>query len=232
MSHTLNTQSHDGANDFPADNPAIAPQASQATYPTSASTFPYITPSPYVSSDLFPASTVAWPYASGSNSPSISVNTATATAWRPGSNLPIPFTETPQSVESFSPVDPYVNRRAPPQYQQQLQTPTPQSTGSNLSSLGFSLPLELQPDMQNYPSPQYSDVSGPTFTVHQKMMPGSNISPRIPVAASPSLAGSSESRQSSHRSLEPTRNVDGVLFCNHPVHGYNAPTFARKCEWR
>lgn len=228
----LNTQSHDRANHSPADHPATTPQATQATNPTSVSDFSYITSSPYVPSELFAASTGTWPYVPNSNSPSIFVDTATSPTWQLSTNFPIPFTETPHSIESFSPVESYVTPSGRPQYQQQLQTPSTQSIGSTLSTLGYSLPLELQTDMQNYPSPQYSDVSGPTFAAHQTIMQGPIMSPSIPVATSPSLDRSSESRQSSHKSPGPTRNTDGLLFCNHPEHGYNAPTFARKCEWR
>ena len=193
-----------------------------------------------MSSDFFPASTgPAWPYSPGSNPTAIDVNTATSHLWHAAPNNRTSFTETPHGVESFSPIDPYATPIGRQQYQQQqqpqqqLQTPTSQSAGSStLDSLGFHLPPQLQTNMQNYPSPQYSDVSGPTFRAHQKMVQGAIVSPRMPVAASPSIAGSSESRQSSHKSLEPTRNAQGVLFCSHPEHGFNAPTFARKCEWR
>ncbi len=189
-----------------------------------------------MSSDHFPASTVpAWPYIPGSNPSSINVNTAVSNSWQPINSNPTNFSETPQSIESFSPAAPYELSRGKREYQNRLRLQTPttsQPAGSTLDQLRFHLPQGLSTNMQNYPSPQYSDVSGPTFAAHQKMAQGTLISPSPVVLASPSIAESSISHQSSHKSVEPTRNAAGVLFCDHPDHGFNAPTFGRKCEWR
>lgn len=237
VTHTLEprTRSHMIANLVLAGTLQHVYQSSEALYPTGASTYPYINPSPYVSSDLFPASAVsAWPYISGSNPPSTHINTAVSNLWQPISNDPITFSETPQDIRRFSCDTPYEVSRVKREKQNHLllQEATTHAVGNTLDHIRFHLPQGLSHNMQNYPSPQYSDISGPTFTTHQKMAQGPLVSPSPAVLASPSIAESSISHQSSHKSIEPTRNAAGILFCDHPDHGFDAPTFGRKCEWR
>ena len=120
----------------------------------------------------------------------VNVNTPISTLWQLNPTNPTTFAETSQTIDSFPPIDLYVSPRGRQQYSQysqpqQLQTPTSLSAGSStLESLGFHFPPELQTNMQNYPSPQYSDVSGPTFQAHQKKVQGSTLSPIMQVMPS------------------------------------------------
>ncbi|KAL9126502.1 MAG: hypothetical protein Q9217_004448 [Psora testacea] len=54
----------------------------------------------------------------------------------------------------------------------------------------------------------------------------------MPLVKSPSVSGSSTSRQSISRDREPQRNAAGAFYCDHADCAHDPPIFARKCEWR
>ena len=179
---------------------------------------PYITGTSNVSSDLFPAaSTEYWPYCQGINqepSPAYAPSYAPwQSAYNTGENL-VTTSQRSRSDRNIQSYDP------PP------QVANPQATAGSLSSLGYSLGLP----MQNYPSP-HSDVSRQTTSSCLPVLPGAMMSPSIPLGASPSVAGSSNSHQSSRGSQEPPRNTEGLMYCDNIECAQQPPVFARKCEW-
>lgn len=190
-------------------------------FPASASTYPYIPSSPDPLSDLFPTSTIAWPNTQGTDISLVPTYAPSYNTWQSQPSNESVFTATPQRIDSNTLFQPYDIRQ---------QSPFHQPTGGHAAGLGFD--PSLQPhDMQDYPSPSRSDVSGPSKSCNS-VVPGKVLNPSMPVVASPSIAGSSISHQSSTRSQEATRNTEGVLYCDHPECARQPPIFARKSEWR
>ena len=202
---------------------------------TSASTFPYINVSSDEHSDLFsPASLGIWPQTSGIN-PS-----AAATAFDPGTvywqttsnnvtNLP---NAPQQNVITGPSYPPYV---VPPF--NEATTPRPMGAGPHRPSVsqasihGVNAPTPRR-NMQDYPSPQLSDISGqgdPSFPAfHSKMMASPSAASLM---KSPSASGSSSSLRTIERIREPLRNAQGAFICDDLSCAHDPPTFARKCEW-
>lgn len=186
----------------------------------------YISPSPNVSSDLFPAAT--WPYPQGNNSltpdPVVTCSATyapTYTPWQPSDSYGGAVAQSPYSAHTSTLIQPHRFRP------QDRSVP---STGGNLGGLGFPIGSELR-NMQDYPSPQQSDVSGPTRSSTLTAFQGSMMSPSIPIVASPSIAGSSNSQHSSVRSLQAVREADGLYHCSMPRCIDTPRAFNRKCEW-
>lgn len=189
---------------------------------------PYIIPSSYVHSTVLPSTALPWTY-----------NSTQTTSSCPDGRGPVVWQHTsPNDFSSLFPtsqpgletatIQPDATPRTA-RYHHQLLTPKTQSESDVLSGTGFSWPIELPPAMQNYPSP-HSDVSGPIHTSTYPAHAGLMLSPKHMVN-SPSIAGSSESHPSSHKSLEPTRNAQGVLYCDFPDCRPDPPIFTRPCEW-
>ena len=187
--------------------------------------YSYISASSSSSSDLYPTSTV-WPYCQGINPVPSPAYTSTYAPWQ----TPSPFNPvgsvatTPQLTNRSNIIQPY----APP-----IQTAykgNTQGAAGSLGSLGSGLGLQIS-NMQNYPSPG-SSTSEQTSSSYVPVLPPNVISPGIPMQ-SPSVAGDTASRQSSRRSQEPPRNVEGLPYCNHAEHAQQQPpVFSRKCEWK
>ena len=115
----------------------------------------------------------------------------------------------------------------------QLPTPITQSNSNTLGAVGLNWNVDLQPAMhsyQTYPSP-HSDVSGPSNTSNLSVQAGVLFSPPNPLMSSPHMAESPSSHHSSIKSTEPTRNAEGILFCNYTECARDPPLFARLCEW-
>ena len=192
-------------------------------YQASISASPYITGTSSVSSDFFPA--VSWPYSQGITQ---GINQDQPPAYAPSYT---PWQSTYNPVENItvsaqrSRSDPSFQSYGPPQ-----QVANPQAAATSLGSLGFGLGLQMH-DITNYPSP-HSDVSGQTTSSCLSVLPRAMTSPSMPLVASPSLAGSSNSRHSSRRSQEPPRNMEGMTYCDNSECADNPPVFSRKCEWR
>lgn len=197
------------------------------SYATSVTPYPYISAPSISSSDLFPTSTVTWPYCQGINPVSSSAYAPSYAPWQTQS----PFhptgsgATTPQRTDQSNIVQPYAQRI------RTANTGNPQAAAGSLGSLGFGLGFHMS-DMQDYPSPG-SSTSGQTASSHLSLLPPNVLSPGMPLMPSPSVAGSTGSRQSSRRSQEPPRNAEGLLYCDHAEHAQQQPpVFSRKCEWR
>ncbi|KAF6221254.1 hypothetical protein HO133_002109 [Letharia lupina] len=194
------------------------------SYATSVPLYPYISAPEDSSSDHYPTSTVTWPYCQGINPGSSPAYAPSYSPWQTQS----PFhptggvTTTPQRTDRSNIVQPYVQRT------QTADTGNPQVAAG---SLGFGLGLHMS-DMQDYPSPG-SSTSGQTTSSYVSVLPPNVLSSGMPLMPSPSVAGSTGSRQSSRRSQEPLRNAEGLLYCSHAEHAQQQPpVFSRKCEWK
>lgn len=197
------------------------------SYATSVPSYPHINAPRNSSSDLYPTSTVTWPYCQGIDPSPSPAYAPSYTSWQAHS----PFdptasvSTTPQRTDRSNTVQPYAQRI------QTANTGIPQVAAGSLGSLGFGLGLHMS-DMQDYPSPG-SSTSGQTNSSYVSVLPPNVLSPSMPLMPSPSVVGSTVSRQSSRRSQEPPRNAEGLLYCNHTDHAQQqAPVFSRKCEWR
>ena len=197
------------------------------SFASSVTFYPYISASPNPSSDLFPTSTVTWPYCQSNNPVLSPAYTPSYAPWQTQS----PFHPTrsiatrPQRTDQSNIVQPYAQRI------QTANTRNPQAAAGSLGSLGFGLGLHMS-DMQDYPSPG-SSTSGQTASSYLSLLPPNVLSPGMPLMPSPSVAGSTGSRQSSRKSQEPPRNAGGLLYCDHAEHAQQQqPVFSRKCEWR
>lgn len=199
---------------------AATPVNTLSTYVPS---YSYLSSPSNPSSQLYPSSTVTWPYCQG-------INPGPGPAYAPDYNPWQPALD----PSAHAPVKPQYTLRSntPQPYAQRVQTANPRLAPGGVGGLGFGLGWQ-QRDMQDYPSPSGSSTSVQTTSSYVSALPASVQSPSIPLMASPSLAGSSGSRQSSSRkSQEPPRNADGMLYCNHPEHALQPqPVFSRKCEW-
>lgn len=223
VSHTL---SHDllVTKSFHAVSQAVLP-----SYQASVSANPYITTTSNDPSDLFAASTIQWPYCQGINQDPPAVYAPTYAPWQSSYNtndgITGTLTATPQRLDPSTPSQSYAPQR-------QADTNLQAAVGS-AGALGFSLGSHLQ-NMRDYPSP-HSNVSEQTTSSCLSVVSGAMMSPGRPMVPSPSivrsLGGSESSRQSSRRSTEPPRNVQGVLYCSHPDCANKPSVFSRKCEW-
>ena len=198
------------------------------SYPTSVTSYPYISAPSSSSSDLYPTSTVTWPYCQGINPASSPAYAPSYTPWQTQSAFDPTgsLATTPQRTDRSNTVQPYAQR---------IQTANtrnpPPVAAATLGSLGFGLGLHMS-DMQDYPSPG-SSTSGQTASSYIPVHPPSVLSPGITLMPSPSVAESIASHQSSRRSQEPPRNAQGLLYCDHAEHAsQQPPVFSRKCEWR
>ena len=88
--------------------------------------------------------------------------------------------------------------------------------------------------MQGYPSPGGSDCSRQPRPSCPPLSPNHIArSPGMPPAASPTPGVSPPSRQDENqKSVEPTKNTEGKIYCAHPACADRPPVFTRKCEWR
>ena len=198
----------------------------------------YISPSPYGHADVLPPTPVTWTYPQPSNLPLAPSNTPPSRIWQQplAHEFAFPAAPPPQRLGSSHVLPDDTPRK--PRPQEQLPTPITQSTGHAVGGSGIEWPLGLQTAMhnyplgnyQNYPSP-HSDVSGPTNTSGLSVHAGLPMSPSKIVAPSPSIAETSDSRSSGRKPLEPTRNREGLLYCDFAECQANPPTFARLCEW-
>ena len=178
----------------------------------------YITGTSNGSSDLFPAaSTGYWSYCQGINQDPSPAYAPSYPPWQSAYSTGENLVTTSQRSRS----DPNIQSYGPP-----AQVANPQAAAGSLSNLGFGLGLP----MQNYPSP-HSDISHQTTSPCLSVVPGAMMSPSMPLVASPSVAESSNSRQSSRRSQEPPRNTQGLMYCDNIECAGQPPVFARKCEW-
>lgn len=197
------------------------------SYPTSVTSYPYISASSSSSSDLYPTSAITWPYCQGINPASTPAYASSYTPWQIQSSFDPTGTlaSTPQRTDRNNTVQPYAQRV------QTTNTGNPPVATGTLGGLGFGLGLHMS-DMQEYPSPG-SSTSGQTASSYIPVHPPSVLSPGITLMPSPSVAGSIGSHQSSRRSQEPPRNAQGLLYCDHAEHAQQQPpVFSRKCEWR
>ena len=197
------------------------PGNSLPAYPTNVTSYPYIATPTSVTSALFPASTVTWPYCQGINSDPPPAYAPNYTPWQTTSNQVGQPSAAPQVIE------PSIANKS---YGTAVQATHLQGTAGNFGSFGFGLGMQMS-DMQDYPSP-HSDVSVQTASSCPPVLPGAGTSPNMPLVASPSVAASSLSRDSSRKSQEPPRNAEGLLYCNFPKCTQQPrPVFSRKCEW-
>lgn len=192
--------------------------------PTSVPSYPYISAP---SSDLYPTSTVTWPYCQGINPASSPAYAPSYNPWQTQSPFDLTggLATTPQRTDRSNTNQPYAQRI------ETANTGNPPVAAGTLGGLGFGLGLHMS-DMQDYPSPS-SSTSGQTASSYIPVLPPSVLSPALPLMPSPSVAESTGSRQSSRRSQEPPRNLEGLLYCDHAEHAQQQPpVFSRKCEWR
>ena len=191
---------------------------------TSVPSYPYISAP---SSDLYPTSTVTWPYCQGINPSSTPAYAPSHTPWQTQSPFGLTggLTTTSQRTDRSNTVQPYAQRI------QTAKSGNPPVAAGTIGGLGFGLGLHMS-DMQDYPSPG-SSTSGQTASSYIPVLPPSVLSPGLPLMPSPSVAESTGSRQSSRRSQEPPRNIEGLFYCDHAEHAQQQPpVFSRKCEWR
>ncbi len=191
-------------------------------YPVGVSTYPYITSSPYLPSDLFPASTVAWPYSSGINTPAVTTHDSDFNTWQPTARYTGAITATPERVVP------------PPSYQAYAPSQPAQPRqikGGPVGGQAFNLGQRIR-NMQDYPSPQHSDVSAPSTSSRISVLPAATLSPSLALVAAQTsmVAGISGSLRGSEATQEPIRNSSGLFYCSHSEHA-TTPVFARKSEW-
>ena len=201
---------------------AATPASTLPAFSTSVATYPYISASGVETSDPFSGSPLGvWPQTSGTNT--VSTPVFNHIAWQPTNTRFHAVTYVPNNNEgdpsSFLP-DAVSQARS-------IQT----GTGRTLNRLGYNAGLSKR-NMQDYPSPQLSDISGPVDPTYPAFPSRMMTSPNMTIMKTPSISGSPESNRSAARDREPPRNVAGALFCNHPECSSKPPVFARKCEWR
>ena len=202
--------------------------ATSSSLTTSASTFPYINVSSDEHSALFSTPSFdIWPYSSGINPSSVPAFDPNTTFWQE------PNVSNVQQ-----------NLIASPSYQTYVVQPINQATTPHTTSAGQQA-LSVAPpgfrainaqtarrNMQDYPSPQLSDVSGqgdPSYAAfHTKMMASPSAASLL---KSPSASGSSSSLRTIERFREPQRDAQGAYICDDLSCAHDPPTFVRKCEW-
>ena len=196
-------------------------------FSTSVSSSPYISTSPSTSSPSFATLANCWPHNQGiipgidaaSNytySPSYNLNA--------GSRIPHEQISTilrsVPDLESVSSLDLYAA-----QYNQAVAyEPRGSVTGAE-PSLGHP-----KSNMPAYPSP-HSDMSDHRVSPCPSVFPAMNVTPATGPYGTESRASSTYGSPQSARSEEPTRNNEGVMYCNHKKCEDVPPTFTRKCEW-
>ncbi|KAG8526747.1 uncharacterized protein KY384_008176 [Bacidia gigantensis] len=181
---------------IPANTPSAAP--------TSASPYSYISVSSDESSDLFPSpAPEGWPYLSG-------ISPATVPAFQPTNFWSSPGTFAAPNLTAIQNIEQPISLQ--PYALPQART-TQAGRGGTPNRLGFGGLGSQRRNMQDYPSPQLSDVSGQADPSYAAFQPQIMATPDTGLMKSPSLSRT------------------GEYFCNHPSCALKPPRFSRKCEW-
>ena len=176
--------------------------------PSAASSNPFAGPPPGI-----------WPVTSG-------INSGNAPAYDTGRSL----YQAPTPVGSLNSITQHIGSSWKP-YVVPKSTPNPAGRGvtPNLSQAIF--PSQQRRNMQDYPSPQMSDVSGPMDPSYSAYQSRIMTSPSRTLIKSPSISGFSTETPSFDHEREPLRNAAGSYYCSHPACADKPPVFPRKCEW-
>ena len=194
-------------------------------YAASAPPFSYIF-HPTASSDRFSDPLNTQPDNQGSNTffPTFSPDYTIDTDW-PSISQSQAFSSGRETTESGRQIG-YIELNVPSNRQ---GMPILHSRGDVSHPSGLQLPGG---EMQGYPSPG-SDYSRQTRLSCPTVSPHIPVSRDMPSEASPSTETSPSIRQDETRkSLEPTKNAEGRIYCAHRSCAGQPPIFARKCEWR
>ena len=204
------------------DQPAAGTDPFVSPAFTSVSSDSYITATPAALSTPFagPASG-NWPITSG-------INTENAPLYDTGRSFyqvptPIGYLDSiTQQIGSVHSWKPYVVPKS---------IPNPSRRGVTPTRSGATFPSQQRRNMQDYPSPQMSDIScqmDPSYLACQSRI---MTSPSRTLIKSPSISGFSTGTQSIDHEREPLRNAAGSYYCSHPACADKPPVFPRKCEW-
>ena len=195
-------------------SPAIVTSDSSPSYIGVTSTGP---------SNVFPGPTFGgvWSFPSGTNQQQPTTFSSDNTFWQTAldstSSVHNPFA----SVNQASSGQPYAA--------QSIRSLSAGPPGASTSHLGFGLNIQTK-NMQDYPSPQLSDVSVPAepayATSRQQMMEGTPSMFRTSNLSSPASLMSNEGIR------EPFRDALGHYVCRDPSCSDGNPAFARKCEYQ
>ena len=192
-------------------------------YRNNPTAYQYISTLSYEPSDLVSdPSPVGWPYTSAINIAQRPALDSQESLWQCANIFSAPSANIRQRRDPITAPQPYV---VPP------AGPSPATSSGTSNRQGF-YPLIQRRNMQDYPSPELSDVSGPVNPTYPAFESKTMNSPSVPLVASPSISGSSTSRISTKRDREPQRNEGGAIYCDHADCANAPPVFARKCEWR
>ena len=193
-------------------------------YLTSSHNYPYISSASNESSNLLSGlSSTDWPYSSGITNNPTSAYQPTENFWQHTN----PYPALPSNLGQDTDLNNAIQPHAVPQ-----TGATSARNRSGASNYLGSRPVIQRRNMQDYPSPQLSDVSGPVNPTYPAFGPRMMTSPSMPLVKSPSISGSSISRRSLNLDREPLRNEAGAFSCDHANCAKNPPVFPRKCEWR
>ncbi|KAL9101576.1 MAG: hypothetical protein Q9163_003176 [Psora crenata] len=188
------------------------------------STYPYISASSNRLSNLLSEpSSFGWPYTSGITNTPVSVLNVGESLWQPTTPFPGHHNNPGPTAEPNTALQPY---GVPQARQTQVR-----NGGGVLNHLESNLRVQRR-NMQDYPSPELSELSDPVNQTYSGLGTGIMSSPSMPLVKSPSASGSSTSRRSINRDREPLRNAAGTFYCDHADCAHDPPNFARKSEWR